>query len=120
MAVQSLPQSDALIGDENLGDALLGSPREERRGCLYRCRHHATESMGSSWEEKDTSGRMMYAFEAIVHLLRAITTPVTPKDNELRGQNWNRGFQRVRAAVNPSFFGAFLAFWVLRRLHDEQ
>ena len=118
--MQSLPQSDALIDDGNLGDALLGSPMEERRGCFYRCRHHATESMGSSWAEKDTMGRMMYAFEAVVHLLRAITTPVTPKDNELRGQNWNRGFQRVRAAVNPSFFSAFLAFWVLRRLYDEQ
>jgi hypothetical protein len=115
-----LPQSDAVVGDETLGDALLGTPLKERRSCCYRFRNHATESMGSSWEQKDTLGRIMYAFEAVVHLLRAITTPVTPKDNELRGQNWNRGFQRLRASVNPSFFGAFLAFWVLRRMHDEQ
>jgi len=57
----------------------------------------------------------MYAFESWVHLLRALTTPVTPKDNELKGANWNRGFERLRASVNPPFFAAFFAFWVLRR-----
>ena len=38
-----------------------------------------------------------------MHLLRALTTPVTPKDNELRGRNWNRGFERLRASVNPPY-----------------
>ena len=46
---------------------------------------------------------MLRPQEAVVHLLRALTTPVTPKDNELRGRNWNRGFERLRASVNPPY-----------------
>lgn len=51
----------------------------------YRMRWHATSSMGSAWEEKDWPGKAMFAFESWVHLLRAITTPVTPPDDELSG-----------------------------------
>ena len=115
-------QSDALLlsDDTSLGTALLGPSTEEKRSFCYRLQRHATESMGSSWSEKDVAGKAMYAFEAVVHLLRALTTPVTPQDNELRGRNWNRGFERLRASLNPPWFAAFFAFWVLRRLHDEE
>ena len=51
----------------------------------YRMRWHATSSMGSAWEEKDWPGKAMFAFESWVHLLRAITTSVTPPDDELSG-----------------------------------
>ena len=32
-----------------------------------------------------------------MHLLRALTTPVTPADDELKGDKWNRAFE-----VRPS------------------
>ena len=68
-------QSDALLlsDDTSLATALLGPSTEEKRSFCYRLQRHATESMGSCWSEKDVAGKVMYAFEAVVHLTRGVT-----------------------------------------------
>ena len=64
-----------------------------RRTCWHRCGHHASESMGSAWAEKGAWMRAMYLYEAPLHLLRALTVPLTPDNTELARPHWNNGFE---------------------------
>jgi Ca2+/Na+ antiporter len=75
--------------------------------------------MGSAWAEKSWDGKALYAFESLFHLLRSLTTPITPPVECLKGNKWNQGFERCTASLNPMCFSAFMAFWLMRRVYGD-
>merc|ERR1719272_2268994 len=59
-----------------------------------------------------------------MHLLRAFTVPiiptVTPEVDHTVKPLWNRGFARLRAALNIPCFLAFCTFWAILKIHEEE
>ena len=97
--------------------AVEGAPDQQqgrgRCGSLQRRLVAATE-----WDELSRIERASFCFESIVHVLRGLTIPVIPEDDELSGPKWDTAFQRLRAVCAVPGCAAWMALYVERRVSD--
>ena len=71
---------------------------------------------GYEWLINCTRTRMpVCAVFSNVPSLPSTAALIMAADNELKGQKWNRAFERCRAALNPMCFSALLCFWLMRK-----